>query len=128
MFFPVAHLFPNAEVFEDNVQDLLRSNPSSYPAEARESQPDALGCQGQVDVTVPLVLSQGRAALLEMGPVARLGQTRGADQRVGTTGGSLGTKQTDDVVILCFMQCIQFEIELTTKEDKTKKRLKCENV
>lgn len=90
--FAVAPLFPNAEVFEDNVQDLLRADPSSYPAEARESQPDALGCQGQVDVTVPLVLSQGRAALLQMGPVARLGQTWGTNQRVGTTRGSVGEK------------------------------------
>lgn len=64
MFLQVAHLFPNAEVFEDNVQDLLCSDPSSDPAEARESQPDALGCQGQVHLTVSLVLSQGGAALL----------------------------------------------------------------
>lgn len=77
-------LFPNAEVFEDDIQDLLCPDPSSDPAKAGESQPHPLGCQGQVHVAVLLVLSQGPAALLQVGPVAGLGQGGGARQRVAT--------------------------------------------
>lgn len=84
MFLLLLHLFSNAEVFEDDIQDLLCSNPSSDPTQAGKSQPDALSCQGQVDVTVPLVLSQGRTALLQMGPVAGLGKGGGTRQRVAT--------------------------------------------
>lgn len=83
--FNVTHLFSNAEVFEYDVQDLLRSDPSSDPTKAGKSQPDALSCQSQVNVTVLLVLSQGRKTLLQMCPVAGLGQGGGTGQRVATT-------------------------------------------
>lgn len=76
--------FPNAKVFEDDVQDLLRSDPTGDPSQAGQRQPDALGCQGKVHVTIALVLSQGRHALLQMGPVTGLGQCGGARQRVAT--------------------------------------------
>lgn len=81
---PPFFLFSNAKVFEDYVQDLLCSNPASDLTQAGQRQPDTLGCQGQVDVTVPLVLSQGCDTLLQMGPVAGLGQGGGARQRVAT--------------------------------------------
>lgn len=77
-------LFSNAEVFEDDIQDLLCPDPSSDPAQAGESQPDTLSCQSHVHVAVPLVLSQGRKTLLQMGPVAGLGQGGGTRQRVAT--------------------------------------------
>lgn len=83
--FNVNHLFSNAEVFEYDVEDLLCSDPSSDPTEAGKSQPDALSCQSQVNVTVLLVLSQGRKTLLQMCPVAGLGQGGGTGQRVATT-------------------------------------------
>lgn len=98
--FGLARLLSNAEVSEDNVQDLLCSDPSGDPAEAREGLPDALGRQGQVDVPVSLVLSQGRAAALEMGPVARLGQTRGTGHGVGTATGSCRTKPMTSFVCM----------------------------
>lgn len=77
-------LFANAEVFKDDIQDLLCSNPSGDPAQAGKGQPDTLSGQCQVDVTVPLVLSQGCKTQLQMGPVAGLGQGGGTRQRVAT--------------------------------------------
>ncbi len=86
-------LFSNAEVFEDDIQDLLWVNPSCDPAQAGESQPDTLGCQSQVNIAVPLVLNQGCSTLLQVGPVAGLGQGGGTRQRV-TTPGELDNKKT----------------------------------
>lgn len=77
-------LFANAEVFKDDIQDLLCSNSSGDPAQAGKGQPDTLSGQCQVDVTVPLVLSQGCKTQLQMGPVAGLGQGGGTRQRVAT--------------------------------------------
>lgn len=83
--FAAAHLlFSNAEVFEDDIQDLLYPDTSSDSAQVGETQTDTLGCQSQVDVAVPLVLSQGRQTLLQVGPVAGLGQGGGTRQRVAT--------------------------------------------
>lgn len=82
--FAPTYLFSNAEVFEDDIQDLLCPDPSSDPAQAGESQPDTLGRQSEVSVAVPLILSQGRHAVLQVGPVASLGQGGGARQRVAT--------------------------------------------
>lgn len=84
MFSQLLRLFSNAEVFEDNIQDLLYPDPSSDPAQAGESQPDTLGCQSEVGVTVPLILSQSHKTLLQVGPVACLGQGGGTTQRVAT--------------------------------------------
>lgn len=110
MFFvfslPFIWLFSNAEVFEDDIQDLLCSDPSSDPTQAGESQPDTLGCQSQVDVTVPLVLSQGCKTLLQMGPVAGLGQGGGTRQRVATPREEVWEQNEPEqstVIILCFI-------------------------
>lgn len=105
----MAHLFSDAEVFEDNVQDLLCSDPSSDPAQAGESLPDALGCQGQVHVTVALVLSQGRAAPLQVGPVAGLGQTGGTSQRVGTTTARLRRKSETLLAWKCLYMFVEIQ-------------------
>lgn len=67
-------LFSNTEVFEDDIEDLLCSNAPSDPAEAGESQPETFGCQSKVAISIPVVLSQGSHALLQVGPVAGLGQ------------------------------------------------------
>lgn len=94
--FPSFTSLSNAEVFEDDVQDLLRSYPTGDPSQAGQRQPDALGCQGQVHVTVALVLSQGRRTLLQMGPVTGLGQCGGARQRVATPTEEAGAQNQPD--------------------------------
>lgn len=77
-------LFSNAEVFEDDVQDLLCPDPAGDPAQAGESQADPLRRQSEVRVSVPLVLTQSRHALLQVGPVASLGEGGGTRQGVTT--------------------------------------------
>lgn len=96
-------LFPNAEVFEDDIQDLLCPDPTSDPAQAGESQPDTLGCQSQVDVAVLLVLCQGCKTLLQVGPVAGLGQGGGTRQRVATPREEVREQnEPEQSGILCF--------------------------
>lgn len=75
-------LFPDTEVFEDDIQDLFWIDPSGDPAQAAERQAHALGRQSQVCVAVSMVLSQGRHAVLQVDPVAGLGQGGGTGQGV----------------------------------------------
>ena len=84
---PQSLLFPYAEVSEYDIQDLLRTHPSCDPAQAGEGQADPFGGQGQVLVPVVVVLGQRQPTLLEVGPVAGLGQTRGTGKRVTTPVG-----------------------------------------
>jgi len=88
-------LLPDAEVSEDDVQDLLGADPARDAAQAAQGQPHALRRQRQVPIPVVLVLAQRRHALLQVGTVAGLGQAGGSDgQRVPTPaepgGGVMG--------------------------------------
>lgn len=119
----------NAKVFEDYVQDLLRSDPTSDPTQAGQRQPDALGCQGQVHVTVPLVLRQGRHTVLQMGPVSGLGQRGGARQRVATPTEEARAQNEPDRSLLSFAQrvCLSDDGHQRAKKQKTKTFCKISN-
>lgn len=129
VFFPSFSVLSlaNAKVFEDYVQDLLRSDPTSDPTQAGQRQPDALGCQGQVHVTVPLVLRQGRHTVLQMGPVSGLGQRGGARQRVATPTEEARAQNEPDRSLLSFAQrvCLSDDGHQRAKKQKTKTQNKC---
>lgn len=114
-FFPSFISLPNTKVFEDDVQDLLRSDPTSDPTQAGQRQPDALGCQGQVHVTIGLVLSQGRHTLLQMGPVTGLGQCGGARQRVATPTEEARAQNRPERSLLVFRSGSLSQRQVTSK-------------
>ena len=81
-------LLPDAEVSEDDVQDLVGADPARDAAQAAEGQPHAVRRQRQVPVPEALVLLQRRHALRQVGPVPRLCQAGGpSGQGVPTPGG-----------------------------------------
>lgn len=104
---PFLSLFSDAEVFEDYVQNLLRSHFSRDPAQAGESQADALRCQSKVDVTVPLVLSQSCRALLQVSPVSGLGQ--GGSVGLGISTPKEEIKQFNAHYLLFYFGGLEFE-------------------
>lgn len=76
----------NAEVPEDNVQDVLGPDLPRDAAQVPSRQPQLLGRQHQVPGPAPVVPAQGVQAAGEVETVPRLREARGAHQGVTAAG------------------------------------------